>query len=153
MTALGLALSLPSVRHAAAPTGPETPLGPDFAVNGTFDGPTGWTLGTGWTISGGVLSRIAGASASNATQDYPSMIPGSIYRIRFTVTGASGIDNRVSGRVYGGWDSDGPTMTGNGIYQQDIAAPASPTGFGIVAVAGFAGTIDNFTIREVNPGT
>lgn len=153
MTTLALALSMPAARRPAAPSIPDVPLGPDFAVNGTFDSGTGWTLGTGWAIAGGVLTRTTGASASNATQDYAFMVPGSIYRIRFTVSGVSGTDNRLQARIYGGWDVDGAIMTGNGTYQQDVAAPATPAGFGIVAVAGFAGTIDNFTIREVNPGT
>ena len=152
MTALALALTLPAVRRGG-PVVPPTPLGPDLAINGTFDTATDWTLGGGFQITAGFLLRNESAGSSSALQANAILIPGSIYRIRFVVSGVSGSDNRILGRIYGGATVNGPIMTGNGVYQQDIAAPPSPAGFGVFVVAGFAGLIDNFTIREVNPGT
>lgn len=153
MAALGLALSTPTRRSIVAPSVPPTPLGPDLAVNGGFDTASDWTLGSGWQISSGFMYRTETGGSSSALQANAIMIPGSIYRIRFVVSGVSGSDNRILARIYGGATVNGPIQTGNGVYQQDIAAPPSPAGFGVFVVGGFAGLIDNFSIREVNPGT
>lgn len=141
-----------------APPAPPTPLGPDLAVNGGFTTDTDWTLGGGWAITPGAgtlgfLYRIEVGASSMAQQASALLLPGSIYRMRFTVRSVSGSDNRLIGRIFGASTVSGPIRTGPGVYEHDIAAPASPAGYGIFAVGGFAGVIDSFSIREVNPGT
>jgi len=140
----GFGLCMPS---RLGPGGPQ--LGPEIAVNGDFTSDSGWSLGTNWQIGAGFLFRNEAAGSSSASQASNDLIAGALYRMRFTVSGVSGSDNQLLGRLYGGANSSGALMTGNGVYEQDIVAPVSPAGYRIFAVAGFAGLIDNFSIRRV----
>jgi hypothetical protein len=120
-------------------------IGPELVTNGTFDTDSDWTKGTGWTISGGEATHSAGASSAiNQTSNITS---GGVYRVTVTISG------RTSGSLY--WRLGDTTnigiMSSNGTVTQYLLGQATGTYLGLFGDASFDGTIDNISVREIDP--
>lgn len=117
---------------------------PDLSVNGTFSSSTGWTFGSGWAIASGLLSKTNSTTTSSTTRT-PSvaLIDGYDYEVVFTVSArtAGGVRATVGGTA-------GTTRSSNGTFTETITA-GSGTTIGFTTSNGFRGSIDNFTIRQL----
>ena len=124
-------------------------LGPELVTNGGFAVGTGWTLNTGWTIGSGVLSGNVGAAVFASASAPVTLVPGRVYRITFSITAYT--SGAVRPNFFGGIDVFGSTdRAAVGTFTETLIAT---TGNNVVAIqaraAGFVGTIDNISVREV----
>ena len=124
-------------------------IGPELVDNGGFATDTDWTKGTGWTISGGTAIHAAG-SATQLTQSI-SMTLGKVYQATCDVVACSGGTGSLQFR-------SGGTTTAATIDVIDVGSSVQITyvAEGNSQVAVFAGagtdlTIDNISVREINP--
>lgn len=118
--------------------------GTELVTNGTFDTDTDWTKGAGWTISGGVASCDGTQVANSDLEQAVSFTDGNPYEITFTVT-------RSAGTLYpkiGGTTGEG--ISSSGTYTQVIVA-GSGANLEMRADVNFVGTIDNISVKEINP--
>ena len=122
----------------------------DFIVNGTFATDTAWSKETGWTISSGVATCTNGSGAFRLHQTQaPEIYTGGVYEVSFdlvTITGGF-LNLRIAGTA-----NIAHTVVGS---YQHIFTAISALGNEIVtlesdAATGFAGTVDNVTIREIS---
>jgi hypothetical protein len=116
----------------------------ELVTNGTFDTDTDWNKGGGWSIAGGVATKAAG-SASNINQQPLAFVPGTSYRVSFTVS------NRTAGGVFhqfaGGTNVFGPSFSSNGTFTVYRTAASGNTEFRITNDALFDGSIDNVSVQ------
>lgn len=125
-------------------------LGPEIAVNGTFADSSAWVLpGADWSIAAGQLVKIQGVSTGYVYQETVALTQGLTYRLQINCSTATGADNRFLCRISGGATVSGAVQAGTGLYSADLVAGLAPARFGIFFVAGFGGTLDNFSIRQV----
>lgn len=125
--------------------------GPELVTNGDFSSAVGWTLQTGWTIGSGVLSgNVAAAAFANAGTSV-SFVAGRAYQITFTIT--SYTSGAVRSRISGGTDVFSATDRASvGTFTDTLVAVAGNNTINMQArSAGFVGTIDNISVREI-PG-
>ena len=85
--------------------------GPNVVTNGTFDSGTGWTTGDGWSIAAGVASSDGTQTDVSLLTNSATVVSGSRYRCKFTVSGYSTGTVRV--RLGG---ANGATRYANGTY-------------------------------------
>lgn len=112
--------------------------------NSGFGSDTVWTKGTDWSIAAGVATKTAGTAA--ALSQTVSLVAGRTYRLSYTLTVSAG---EVTAQLTGGTTVSGTARTASGSYTDDLVAVTGNTAFGLSGNAAFAGTVDNFTIREV----
>ena len=125
------------------PTPVET-TGTELVTNGTFDTDTDWTKGTGVTISGGVVNAT---SATTIVTQTMSLVSNSSYSVSFDYTMSAGDSLRVEGSSI---LATSPALGASGTVTLTIAA--NSTTFKIAADgATFTGTIDNISVKEINP--
>jgi hypothetical protein len=62
-------------------------VGPELVTNGSFDGVTGWTIGTGWSVSGGIAAKD-GADNTSIFQTVATEV-GKSYLVTCRITTAS----------------------------------------------------------------
>ena len=118
--------------------------GTELVTNGTFDTDSDWTKGTGVTISGGYANA---SSASLLLTQTLALNSGSVYKVSFDYTMSSGVSLRIEGA---GILATTPTLSTSGVATLYITA--NSTTFKIAASgATFTGTIDNISVKEVNP--
>jgi hypothetical protein len=113
--------------------------GPDLLAGaGSFDSGAGWTPAGTWVISGGVASNSGAASNQNLSRTVPA-VNGKRVRLNYTITGTGQVNVFVGGFFAG--------VKSAGTHSADVLAATSDVI--PIAIAGFAGTFDNFTAREV----
>ena len=118
--------------------------GTELVTNGTFDTDSDWTKGTGVTISGGYANA---SSASLLLTQTLALNSGRVYKVSFDYTMSSGVSLRIEGA---GILATTPTLSTSGVATLYITA--NSTTFKIAASgATFTGTIDNISVKEVNP--
>lgn len=125
-------------------------LGPELVTNGDFSaGSTGWTDITGsWAVTGGALAGTSIPASAYGPYSNGVATAGRIYLATFTITVASG---SLLVRV-GNTESSAYT-TGGTFSQYFTATSSAATIFQLRAGgAGFTGTIDNISVREVIGG-
>ena len=119
-------------------------LGPELVTNGDFATNSDWTLEAGSTISGGALNVVAPGSAVAAAKQSVTFVPGRMYQITFTLTGSgTGLSINIPG-------ASGISRSAAGTYTQFLI----PTLTGELIVshrggAGWTGTVDNISVREL----
>jgi hypothetical protein len=118
-------------------------IGEELVTNGTFDTDSNWTKGTGWTISGGVAENDGTASdaiISNGT----ILEVGKVYEVSIDIV------SRLQGVVR--IEKSGTDITvGTSPGSYTIVFTADQTNFGVVGAANFIGSIDNISVKEINP--
>lgn len=126
-------------------------IGSELVTNGTFDTDSDWTKGTGWTISGGQATHVAG-TGSNLQQSVAYGSSGTIYALSVDVVSISGGSGSIQARTGGATtaktidgDTSGTTVTL--IYVHD----GLNTDVAITAGSGTSLTVDNISVREINP--
>ena len=122
-------------------------LGSELVVNGTFDTDSDWTKGTGWSISGGKASSDGSQTGNSGLQQSGIAEVGNIYKITFDLVVSSGFINYVN---LGGW-IDGTNLTTSGTYTYYTDTTTATDNLGIAANADFVGSIDNVSVKEVDP--
>jgi hypothetical protein len=118
------------------------------ALNITIDNvsvqETDWTVGTGWSIGDG-LAINSGTGANSWLYQSKSYSAGKTYKISADV-------NLTSGSVRLGFNSvlaDFITTTGSATYTYYLTLGSNQTFAGAKTGGGFAGSIDNISIKEV----
>jgi len=126
-------------------------LGSNLVTNGTFDTDTDWSKQTGWSIANGVASSVASGNGLDFQQSVSGKITsGKTYKVEYTISNhtAGGVKTFLSG----GGAVQGNTNTANGTYIDYLTAPANNTTFKFTtADGGFTGSIDNVTLKQVDP--
>ena len=125
------------------------PLGPELVTNGAFDTDTDWTLGTGWEILGGELVAASVGNGQYVTSTAFSVTAGKGYLVSVEVTEVT------SGSISFRFDSGANevelgTVSSSGSYEFPVVA-ADASSVAAIRSLGFSGTIDNISVREVNP--
>jgi len=120
--------------------------GTELVTNGGFTTDTNWTKGTGWTIGSGVATKVAGVAGA-ATQPI-TVTAGNCYLATYTITRTAGT---ITPFFSGGVSGAGVGRSASGTYSNVIVAGTGNTTLELYADAAFAGTIDNVTIKQVNP--
>ena len=124
-------------------------IGDELVTNGTFDTDTGWTKGTGWSISGGVAS-CDGTQVSGTNLNAPGggglLTVGKPYLVTFDIT------SYTSGSIYQRVGSGGAGTSRSSIGTFSEVGVAQTNGeFLFTASSDFIGSIDNISVREINP--
>jgi len=119
-------------------------IGPELVTNGTFDTDSDWTLGTGWSIGSGVASKTAGTSS--VLQQFGVVPSTGLVRITFDAT-------RSAGFLYAraGGNTNQLTINASGSYDEILVVQGVDQTLRFVADGLFAGSIDNVSVREINP--
>ena len=131
------------------PTPVET-TGTELVTNGTFATDTDWTLDAASSITGGELVSTKTNAGVIASQSV-SFVAGKVYLVTFDFTNPN---NRILvPRFSGGTTASLPATTASaGSYSNYITANAGNNTFQWnTAGTGFQGTIDNISVKEVNP--
>jgi hypothetical protein len=124
--------------------------GSELVENGEFNTDSDWFKATGWTINGGAAVGTS-VSAFEALAQFPlGLVVGRVYIVTFDVTVTSGVVQMFLG-----------TNGSGGAVRQDASSTGSYSVFGVhrdgqsdavlfrASAAGFTGTIDNVSIKEV----
>lgn len=117
-------------------------LGSDVVNNGTFASDTAWTKGDGWTISDNNASSDGTQAAVSLLTNTGTVVSGSRYRCKFTVSGHSvGTVRFRLGSV------SGVTRSEDGDYMEVIKA----NGTDIILRANdtFVGNVDDVIVEKV----
>ena len=123
-------------------------LGSELVTNGDFSSATGWTQQTGWTIGSGVLTGNVASATFASTFRGIAFTAGQTYSVTFTVT--SYTSGEVRAVLGGTTDVFGVARTSAGTFTQVLTAVAGSNSIAIQAGnAGFVGTIDNISVKEV----
>jgi len=130
-------------KGGASIQGDPSTAGSELIVNGDFATDSDWIKGTGWTISGGKAS----CDGSNSALDQFSITTiGKTYKVDITVTDMTTASVNV--RLGTGSSDIIGSITSNGTYTF-YGTVASNTAFRIRSSAGFDGSVDNVSVKEV----
>lgn len=123
-------------------------LGPELVTNGDFSVPSGWTLGTNWAITGGQLVGTSVPAFTVASQSNTQLVAGRTYEISYTITSFTSGSARVS--FSGGSVATGINRGAIGTFRELLIANAGNNviTFGSGS-AGFSGSVDNVSVREL----
>jgi hypothetical protein len=116
-------------------------LGSELVVNGDFATDSDWTKGTGWSISGG-------SANSDGTNNYDQLrqtnilTVGKSYKLTFDLTYVSGLLKFTTPSTDSEYNSSGS-------YTLNFVANAASVVF--TAWAAFTGSIDNVSVKQVDP--
>jgi YD repeat-containing protein len=127
--------------------------GPELVSNGTFDNATGWSTAGHVAFSGGTANINSATSNIELSQAVSLPPAGTQFQVTFTIS------NHVSGAIGfkafgGGGNIDGQPHSSNGTFAEIFTVPAggastiANSGF-LSYGAGFVGSIDNFSIRQL----
>jgi hypothetical protein len=121
-------------------------LGSELVTNGTFDTDTTWTKGAGWTIAG-EAAVATGVTAFVAIKQSATLSAGKTYLVTYTVSSVSSGGVRVT--FFGGAGVAGVDRIAPGTYSEFMVAVAGSNEIGFQAAgAGFAGSVDNISVKE-----
>ena len=142
-----------SLQIAAADMPWPTPnvIGAELVDNGDFElGDNGdWSKGAGWSIGGGVASCDGTQpSSSLLSQTGSGFVVGKPYLFSFTISSVTGVGFRPE---LGG-DTSAGYFTGSGSFTAVFVVSSTTPTINIRAgTAGVTGTIDNISVREIDP--
>ena len=138
---VGLALDI----RAGAPT----TLGPELVVNGDFsDGTTGWVLTSAFAVSGGKL--VGDGSAGNRAHQDTVTTAGKWYQVSFDYVSTTGVELRICNTTTVALASFSVASGTSGTHSAKFLATGTTLHLE-AQLAGFTGTIDNISVKEV-PG-
>lgn len=118
-------------------------LGAELVVDGVFDNPAAWVMNNGATVAGGFLNL--GATNDAGKQNLPGT-QGALCLVSFDTVRTSGTNVRV---YLGGelvWDNNAPT----GSYTLALMGGSASDECQIRS-NGFVGTIDNLSVKVIQP--
>ena len=129
-------------------------LGSNLVTNGTFETDSNWTTTTGWTISGGT-AICDGSQSANTTLVQQNgiksvtlnIVNGKTYEVTFDVVVQAGVITNVE--VASG--VDGTNISSSGTYTRTITASSTNGRLTFTANPDFIGSIDNVTLKQVDP--
>ena len=124
-------------------------LGSELITNGDFATDSNWGKGTGWSIINGVASCDGTQTGgTQLTQTSLTFTNGKTYKVVFTCTIEAGnLDARIQG---GGATVTGDTVTTSGTYTQYLVSTGN-TSFRMRGNDSFIGTVDNVSVKQVDP--
>ena len=124
-------------------------LGSELITNGDFATDSNWGKGIGWSIINGVASCDGTQTGgTQLTQTSLTFTNGKTYKVVFTCTIEAGnLDARLQGS---GATVTGDTVTTSGTYTQYLVSTGN-TSFRMRGNADFIGTVDNVSVKEVDP--
>ena len=129
-------------------------LGSEIIVNGDFATDSNWTKQAGWSINNGkAVANLALNSYIAQNFSGGALTSGKTYKIVLTVSDytTGNLKPQFSG---GGGTQDLATINANGTYTYYVVATNNATGFrlkGISSGGGFTGSIDNVSVKQVDP--
>lgn len=147
------AVALIAVVLLYAGTARASSLGPEIVVDGSFDDGSAWAPGYSWQI----LPAPGGLAFHNEGYSWPiqqitaSLIPGTTYRVSYVISGSyTSSDARHRFRIRGTTTSATcPLATGDGVHVCYIVAPPGAYSLQVLPAYGFAGILDDVSVREV----
>tara|TARA_B110000046_G_scaffold175440_1_gene200115 strand:+ start:406 stop:1875 length:1470 start_codon:yes stop_codon:yes gene_type:complete len=121
-------------------------LGAELVDNKDFATDSDWSKGTGWTISGGTANCDGTQSGNTDLSQNITTDTGEQYKITYTVS------NYSAGSIFIRLNSGNVTSTksSNGTFTE-VLSGASGTQFILRANLDFNGSIDNVSIKQVDP--
>lgn len=133
-------------------TASATSYGPELVTDGGFDnGDAFWTMGYSWQAIPTLAFHNEGYSAP-ISQATASVTPGTLYEASYTVTGSYTSSNPGHQfRLRGNYYANCPIQYGDGTFTCHITAPANAHTLMIRPLWGFAGVLDDVSLREVLP--
>ena len=143
-----------TVPYANLPWPTPTYIGDELVTNGTFDTDSDWDKGTGWSISGGTANIDGTQTAGSILKQELTVTAGEVYVFRATITDyTSGLFalSYINGT---GFAVASPYLsyTSTGEMERTFVITSSGTvSFTISASANAIGSVDNATVREINP--
>lgn len=127
-------------------------LGPERVTDGGFaEQDAYWALGYSWGQTLGYAWHNEGYSQPIA-QPTVDVVPGTLYEASYTITGSYTSSNpghmfRLRGDAY----ANCPMKYGDGTFTCQITAPANVHTLMVQPLSGFAGVLDDVSLREVLP--
>ena len=123
-------------------------ISPELVTNGDFATDSGWAKGVGWTISEGSAS-VDGSQTTSVGLDPDVSVPavvGKAYLVEFDVT--SYTDGGALRIDFGGQNINSPDAVGP---VSKVIVATSTENLGVICDANYIATIDNVSVREINP--
>ena len=119
---------------------------PELLLDNSFAGTGAWDAGAHWSISGGAATCDGlQPSAAVLTQPVDPVVSGRTYATTFTVTAAAGGSVKIQFYPSG---ASGTPRSAPGTYTENVVASGADTQIRIVAAVGFAGTVDNVSVKD-----
>ena len=125
-------------------------LSSQLITNGNFETDSDWTKGAGWSISNGKASKTG--SASDSLYQSGTFLQNKTYKLSFSLTNTT--QGNLIGQLFGGGGSNeffNTTSIANGNYTFYVQASINRTTFGFYASGSFDGSIDNVSVKQVDP--
>ena len=125
-------------------------LSSEKITNGNFETDSDWTKGAGWSISNGKASKTG--SASDSLYQSGTFLQNKTYKLSFSLTNTT--QGNLIGQLFGGGGSNeffNTTSIANGNYTFYVQASINRTTFGFYASGSFDGSIDNVSVKQVDP--
>jgi hypothetical protein len=124
-------------------------IGDELVTNGGFDTDSDWTKGTGWTIGSGVASCDGTQTTQTilSTATSPATVSGTVYRLSIDATVSAG---SLAVTYVGTGVTEISGITADGTYEAIFVSGGTNT-LQISANSSFVGTIDNISVKEINP--
>ena len=125
-------------------------LGSELIVNGDFATDSNWIKGAGWSISNGKASKTG--STSDSLYQSGTFLQNKTYKLSFSLTNTT--QGNLIGQLFGGGGSNeffNTTSIANGNYTFYVKASINRTTFGFYASGSFDGSIDNVSVKQVDP--
>jgi len=163
------AAELLTVAAAKLPSVVTTPIevsGTEMLTNPGFDTDTDWYKEAGWTIANGVVTKAAGGASSGMYQTGTfTVTPGKMYKVEIDVTVGQSGSGAVLCQFFGGGGGDTDTSpatssgygagyvgtTSTGTYTWYIIPSINRSKVGLFSTGGWDGTINSFSLKEVEP--
>ena len=146
-----LAISLLALCGTASATN----YGPELVTDGGFDnGDASWAMGYSWQAIPGPLGVAFHNEGYNwsISQATVSVTPGMQYEASYTITGSYTSSNPGHQfRLRGDSNASCPIQYGDGTFTCQLIAPANVHTLMIRPLSGFAGVLDDVSLREVLP--
>jgi len=138
--------------HVYDPTFTDAPEvdGTELVTNGTFDTDTDWTKGTGWTISGGQAVATSVPAFQAILQASLGLVSGSVYEVSFDVVVTAGGMRAFLGASGASQVGSATISTTSSVTYTCVATATDGILFRAQG-SGFTGTIDNVSVKEINP--
>ena len=131
---------------SAACYGPEQVTDGGFSNGGAF-----WTLGDSWQTIPGYAFHNEGHSLP-ISQPAIDVIPGRTYKASYTISGSYTSTHPIHFfRLEGDYYSNCPIKSGDGTFTCQLTAPDGVHTLMVQSSSGFAGVLDDVSVREVLP--
>lgn len=129
-----------------------TSYGPELALDGSFDQSGGfWAIGYGWGKTFGSAWHTEGYSQPIAQPTF-DVVPGTLYEASYTISGSytSSSPGHMF-RLRGDTFANCAMQYGDGTFACQLTAPANVHTLMVQPLSGFAGVLDDVSLREVLP--